>query len=67
MTAGPWGDTQRMRLRRLGLLGAAVTFARSERGQQLLREARQKYDTPANRAKVQDTLAGLKGSRSRQR
>jgi hypothetical protein len=52
-----------MRLRRLGLLGAAVSFARSERGRRMLRDARQKYDTPAHRAKVQEMLAGLKGRR----
>ena len=52
-----------MRLGRAGLIGAAVTFARSERGQRMIREARQKYDTPANRAKAQDALSGLRGRR----
>jgi hypothetical protein len=51
-----------MNLRRAGLLGAAVTFARSARGQQLISEARQKYDTPANRAKARDALSGLRQS-----
>lgn len=45
-----------MRLGRIGLLGAAVSFARSERGQRMIQQARQKYDTPANRAKVRETL-----------
>ena len=52
-----------MRLRRLGLLGAAVTFARSERGQRMIQQAREKYDTPENRAKARETLAGLRGNR----
>jgi hypothetical protein len=37
-------------LRRAGLLGAALTFARSERGQRLLRDAKTRLDTPENRA-----------------
>ncbi len=54
-----------MRIGRAGLLGAAITFARSERGQRLIRETRQKYDTPANRAKARQALSGLRGSRRR--
>lgn len=49
-----------MRLGRAGLLGAAVTFARSERGQRMIREARQKYDTAENRAKAREVLRGRK-------
>jgi hypothetical protein len=30
----------------------------------MIRDARQKYDTPANRAKVQQSLSGLRGRRS---
>jgi len=45
-----------MNLKRIGLLGAAISFARSERGQRAIREARQKYDTPANRAKARELL-----------
>lgn len=30
----------------------------------MIREARQKYDTPANRAKARETLSGLRGRRS---
>ena len=45
-----------MRLRRAGLLGAAIAFARSERGQRAIRQLRDKYDTPANRAKARDLL-----------
>lgn len=52
-----------MRLRRAGLIGAAIAFARSERGQQLIRDAREKYDTPANRAKAREALSGLRGGR----
>jgi hypothetical protein len=52
-----------MRLRRLGLLGAAVSFARSERGQRMIREARAKYDTPENRAKARQAIANLRSSR----
>jgi len=54
-----------MRLRRLGLLGAAVTFARSERGQKLIQQARQKYDTPENRAKLREAVAGARGNTNR--
>ena len=54
-----------MRMRRAGLIGAAITFARSERGQRLMRDARDKYDTPANRAKAREALAGLRGGRRR--
>jgi len=52
-----------MRLRRAGLLGAAITFARSERGQHMVRQTRDRIDTPANRAKLRDALSGLRGSR----
>ena len=45
-----------MRFGRLGLLGAAISFARSERGQRMIRDARLKYDTPANRAKAREVL-----------
>jgi hypothetical protein len=50
-----------MRLRRLGLIGAAVSFARSERGQRMIKQARERYDTPENRAKAREALAGLRG------
>jgi hypothetical protein len=55
-----------MRLRRAGLLGAAVTFARSERGQRLIAQARERIDTPANRAKAQETLQNLRSRRNPQ-
>lgn len=45
-----------MNLKRAGLLGMAVSFARSERGQRMIREARAKYDTPQNRAKARELL-----------
>ena len=57
------GEEKVMRMKRAGLLGAAITFGRSERGQRMVREARAKYDTPANRTKARDTLAGLRGKR----
>jgi hypothetical protein len=53
-----------MRLRRLGMLGAAISFARSERGRRMIRETRAKYDTPENRAKARETLANLRSNRS---
>jgi hypothetical protein len=52
-----------MPFRRAGLLGLAITFARSERGQRMIRDARRRYDTPANRAKARDAVAGLRGPR----
>ena len=54
-----------MRLRRLGLLGAAISFARSERGKRLIQQARTKYDTPENRAKARTALADLRNRQSR--
>jgi hypothetical protein len=54
-----------MRLRRLGLIGAASTFARSERGQKLIQQAREKYDTPENRAKVRETVASARNNNNR--
>jgi hypothetical protein len=53
-----------MRLRRLGILGAAVAFARSERGQRMIRQTRAKYDTPENRAKAREAFTNLRGSHS---
>jgi hypothetical protein len=47
----------------MGLIGAAVTFARSQRGQRMIQQARQKYDTPQNRAKAREAVAGLRGGR----
>lgn len=49
-----------MGLRRAGLLGLAYSFARSERGKQMIREARQKYDTPANRDRARQAVSGLR-------
>jgi hypothetical protein len=54
-----------MNLRRAGLVGAAISFARSPRGQKLIGEARQKYDTPANRAKARQAFTQLRGSGQR--
>lgn len=52
-----------MRKGRAGLLGAAVAFARSPKGQQMIAQARQKYDTPQNRAKLREAVSGLRQSR----
>jgi hypothetical protein len=46
--------------RRVWLAGAAIAFARSERGQRLIADARRKYDTPANRAKLSEALGKLR-------
>jgi hypothetical protein len=61
--AAPMGDPRGMKLRQIGLIGAAMSFARTERGQRLIAQTRQKYDTPANRAKARDVLNGLRNSR----
>lgn len=45
------------------MIGAAVAFARSPQGQQMIAQARQRYDTPQNREKVRQTVAGLTGRR----
>ena len=54
-----------MRLRRAGLLGAAISMARSEKGQRMIRDLRTKYDTPDNRAKARDALAKVRTPRQR--
>ena len=53
-----------MRLRRLGLLGAAITFARSEQGQRMIQQARARYDTPQNRAKVREAIGNVRSGRT---
>jgi hypothetical protein len=53
-----------MRARRLGLIASGVAFARSERGQRMIAEARRKYDTPENRAKLNQALRNLRQNRS---
>jgi hypothetical protein len=37
----------------------------SPQGQRLIREARRRYDTPANRAKLRQVLAELRGGKQR--
>ena len=54
------------RMRRLGMVMPAVSFVRSERGQQLIKQARAKYDTPQNRAKARQVVADLRSKRSAQ-
>jgi hypothetical protein len=49
-----------MRMGRMGMLAAAVAFARSERGQKFIAGARRKYDTPANRAKLTGAIGDLR-------
>ena len=51
-----------MRLRQIGLIGAAIAFARSARGQRIIADARRKYDTPENRAKVNDAFQNARRS-----
>lgn len=53
-----------MGLRRAGLLGLAISLARSQKGQQMIRQAREKYDTPANRAKAKEALGNLRTRRA---
>ena len=48
---------------RAGLLGAAITFARSPQGQRMIMEARRRYDTPQNRELLRQKVAGLRGRR----
>jgi len=47
------------------LIGAALAFARSPQGQRALADARRRFDTPANRAKLRETLSGLRSRRTR--
>lgn len=49
-----------MRMRRMGLLASAVAFARSERGQRLIADARRRYDTPENRAKLYQAVDNVR-------
>jgi hypothetical protein len=49
---------------RAGLIGAALAFARSPQGQRMLMEARRRYDTPENRAKLRQAVAGARSRRS---
>ena len=48
---------------RAGLLGMALAFARSPQGQRMLMEARRRYDTPANRARLRQTVTDLRRGR----
>ena len=48
---------------RAGLIGAALTFARSPQGQRMIREARRRFDTPENRARLRETVAGARRRR----
>jgi len=48
-------------LGRLAVLGGIVAFARSSKGKQVIAQTREKYDTPANRAKVQQAVSSVRG------
>lgn len=56
------GERTSMRPRRAGLLMTAIAFARSERGQRMIRPAREKYDTAENRARARQALSGRRGA-----
>jgi len=43
------------------VLGAAVAFAKSEQGKQLIAEARERFDTPANREKARQGVSQAAG------
>ena len=49
---------------RAGLIGAALAFARSPQGQRMLIEARRRYDTPENRARLRQAVAGVRSRRT---
>ncbi len=48
-------------LGRLAVLGGIVAFARSSKGKQVIAQTREKYDTPENRAKVQQAVSSVRG------
>ena len=41
----------------------ALAFARSPQGQRMIREARQRYDTPQNRELLKQKVAAVRGRR----
>ena len=47
-----------------GLIGMALTFARSPQGQRMIMEARRRYDTPENRARLREAVAGARSRRT---
>lgn len=51
-------------IRQLSLVGAAVTFARSPQGRRLIAQARQRYDTPDNRARLRQAVTDLRARRT---
>ena len=52
-------------LRKAGLLGAAVSFARSERGRRMIADARTRLDTPENRDKLKGAATRLRDRKPR--
>ncbi|GAC1330010.1 MAG: hypothetical protein NVSMB13_17880 [Mycobacteriales bacterium] len=51
-----------MRLRRASVVAAAVAFVQSPQGQQMIARARERFDTPANRAKLQQAAQQLRST-----
>ena len=51
-----------MRMRRASVLAAAFAFVQSPQGQQLIARARERLDTPANRAKLQQTAEQVRAT-----
>ena len=49
---------------RAGLIGAALAFARSPQGQRVIMEARRRYATPENRARLREAVAGARSRRT---
>ena len=42
----------------------ALAFARSPQGQRMIMEARRRYDTPENRARLREAVAGARNRRT---
>jgi len=62
-----------MKLRRASLVAAAAAFVQSPQGQQMIAQARERYDTPANRARLRQaaervrTAVAARGNQVQQR
>jgi hypothetical protein len=46
------------------MITAALAFARSPQGQRMLMEARRRFDTPENRDKLRQAVAGARSRRN---
>ncbi|MDQ6648762.1 MAG: hypothetical protein M3Z02_01360 [Actinomycetota bacterium] len=51
-----------MKLRRASVVAAAVAFVQSPQGQQMIARARDRFDTPDNRAKLRQTAEQLRAT-----